>query len=124
MTPIEEVRDLFLAANTETQFRTVASRSYYAAYASIMPIAASLGFVATTTGRDHSLVAQFLSAHSNPLLRRIGKDRLPRLRKIRNRADYELQTGFTRGLAEEALRTAEEVVGWINALVQPSGNAS
>jgi uncharacterized protein (UPF0332 family) len=120
MTPIEEVQNLFSTATTETQFRTVASRAYYAAYASVMAAAGPLGFVATATGRDHGRLAQFLSAHTNPLLQRIGKYRLPRLRKIRNRADYELQIGFTRSLAEDALRTAEEIVAWIESIIPPT----
>lgn len=121
MTPLEEVQDLFSTATTETQFRTVASRAYYAAYASVMGAASSLGFAATATGRDHGRLAQFLSGHPNPLLQRIGKYRLPRLRKIRNRADYELQIAFTRGLAEDAVRTAEEIIAWIEAILPPKG---
>ena len=85
-----------------------------------MTIAPSLGFVPTATGADHGRLAQFLANHANPLLQRIGRYRLPRLRKIRNRADYELQIAFTRGLAEDAVRTAEEVVGWINAIAPPT----
>jgi uncharacterized protein (UPF0332 family) len=120
MTPIEEVRNLLAAANSEAQYRTVASRAYYAAFAEVITLAGPLGFVPTGSGADHSRLAQFLAGHTNPLLQRIGRYRLPRLRKLRNRADYDLQVSFTRGLAEEAARTAEEVIAWIAAIAPPS----
>lgn len=122
MTPIEEVRDLFARATTETQYRTVASRAYYATYAAIMSFVPSLGFSAGGTGADHGRLARFLAQQANPLLQRIGKFRLPRLRALRNRADYELHLRFTNGHAEEAVRTAEEVIDWIEALRPSSGS--
>jgi uncharacterized protein (UPF0332 family) len=119
MTPIEEVRTLLAIASSETQYRTIASRAYYAVFAEVIALAQLLGFVPTGSGADHGLVARFLLGRANPLLQRIGRHRLPRLRQLRNRADYDLHTIFSRGLAEEAARTAEEVIGWIGSITTP-----
>jgi len=113
MTPIEEVRGLLAAASSETQYRTVASRAYFAAFTVVIDLAKKRGFVPRSTGDDHQDLIAFLKQSRNDLLRRIGFSRLPRLRSIRNRADYDQNQPFARGLAEEASKTAEELIGWI-----------
>lgn len=120
MTPIEEVRTLLEAAQEETQYRTVASRAYFAAYAASITIAQRQGFSPNRSADDHGRLIDFLKLSTNPLLRRIGYHRLPRLRSLRNGADYDRANLFTEGLAKEAAQTAEEVVGWIDSLM-PGG---
>jgi hypothetical protein len=78
MTPIEEVRELLQAAREDTQYRTVASRAYFAAYTAAITIACSQGFVPNQSGDDHARVIAFLKQSPSQLLRRIGYNRLPR----------------------------------------------
>src|SRR5271155_2760468 len=108
MTPIQEVRSLLAAATTDTQYRTVASRAYFATFNAVVAIAQRQGFIPTSSGDDHRDLIAFLKQSRNSLLSRVGFSRLPRLRAIRNRADYDQGQPFPRGLAEEAATTAEE----------------
>jgi hypothetical protein len=116
MTPIEEVRDLLAAAGTEVQYRTVASRAYFAAFVVAIDVATRRGFTPTQTGADHQNLIAFFKKASNSLLNRIGHHRLPRLRSLRNKADYDRGTPFPQGMAREAVETAEETIGWLNSL--------
>jgi uncharacterized protein (UPF0332 family) len=116
MTPIEEVRGLLAAAATDTQYRTVASRAYFATFNAVVKIAQRQGFIPRSSGDDHRELIAFLKQSRNSLLNRVGFSRLPRLRALRNRADYDQSQPFPRGLAEEAATTAEETIGWINSL--------
>jgi hypothetical protein len=60
-------------------------------------------------------VISFLNSATDPTLRRIGSSRLPRLRALRNRADYDWESPFTRSMAEETVETAEEIVfDWLS----------
>src|ERR1700730_8758755 len=111
MTPIEEVRGLLAVASSETQSGTVASRAYFAPLNVVIAVAKKRGFVPKAAGDDHQALISFLKGSTNDLLRRIGFSRLPRLRAIRNRADYDQDQPFSRGLAEEAAKTAEELIG-------------
>jgi uncharacterized protein (UPF0332 family) len=116
MTPIEEVLNLLAAAASDTQYRTVASRAYFAAFNQIIRLAQQQGFVPRSSGDDHRDLIAFLKRSRSSFLNRIGHSRLPRLRAIRNRADYDQGQPFPRGLAEEAVKTAEEMIAWISNL--------
>src|ERR1700686_3731953 len=102
MMPIEEVRQLLLAAKTDTQYRTVASRAYFAAFNGVIAISSRHGFVRRSTGDDHRDLIAFLKNSPSALIRRIGHHRLPRLRSIRNWADYDQSQSFSHGMAVEA----------------------
>ena len=116
MTPMEEVENLLVAAIEETQYRTVASRAYFAAYNAVMRLAKLRGFEAEESADDHRRVISYLKLQNNDLIRRIGFTRLPRLRTLRNRADYVLDVRFERGLAEEAVETARQIIEWARSL--------
>lgn len=120
MTPIEEVRGLLHAAASDTQYRTVTSRAYYAAFTLAMAFAQPLGFAPDHTGADHQRLITFLTQNKNQLLHRIGKYRLTRLRRLRNSADYDVMHPFTEGMAIEAVQTAEEVIGWLESMTPPN----
>lgn len=116
MTPIEEVRALLAAAKTETQYRTVASRAYFAAFNGAISVASRHGFVRRSSGDDHRDLIAFLKSSPSSLIRRIGHHRLPRLRAIRNWADYDQNQQFSHGMATEAAATAEEILNWLSNL--------
>jgi hypothetical protein len=51
-----------------------------------------------------------LKRHSDPVVQKVGFNFLPRLRAIRNHADYDLNREFTKALAEEAMERATEII--------------
>jgi uncharacterized protein (UPF0332 family) len=110
MLPIAEARKLFESAESETQFRTAASRAYFAAFNWIIEFAKARGFVEQKSSEDHRRLIDFLKSSGSETLRRIGHHRLPRLRKLRNHADYVHDAEFTHGMAEEAVTDAENVI--------------
>jgi uncharacterized protein (UPF0332 family) len=116
MTPLDEVKSLLATATTEVQYRTVASRAYFAAFNAAIAFAARRGFTPDQTGEDHKHLIEFFKHEKLDLLRRLGHHRLPRLRALRNRADYKLSIAFTQGMAEEAMQDAEEVISWLQRL--------
>jgi uncharacterized protein (UPF0332 family) len=116
MDAIDEAAQLLAAAQCETQYRTVASRSYYAAYNRVIPLAERLGFVTSRTSDDHQALIAFLKSLDVDLLKRIGFHRLPRCRRLRNLADYDQKTAFTHGYAKEAFDTAAQIIGWVDAI--------
>lgn len=110
MHPLVEARNLLDAAENETQLRTAASRAYFAAFRDLLEYAKKLGFSETKSGEDHKLLIAFFKANPRDLLRRIGHSRLPRLRKLRNHADYVHDVEFTKGMAVEVVEDAELII--------------
>ena len=110
MDPITEVKSLLETATTETQFRTVASRAYFATYNHLIELVVQRGFVPNKSAHDHRRLAEFLTCQKNDLLQRVGKHRLRRLRKFRNHADYQHDIPFTKGIAVEAVAEAELII--------------
>jgi hypothetical protein len=80
MTPLGEVKSLFAAATTEVQYRTVASRAYFAAFNAAIALAAKRGFTPDQTGEDHKHLIEFFKSQKLDVLQRLGHHRLPRLR--------------------------------------------
>ena len=67
-------------------------------------------FIKEGTGDDHRLLVEYLKNSADPGLKKIGYGFLPRLRALRNRADYEMSPPFTKGAAEDAMERASEIV--------------
>lgn len=111
MTPLEEVKQLLAAAETETQFRTVASRGYFASYTRTITLAEKVGFNPARTGDDHKNLFTFLKNHRSNVLVRIGV-RLGRMRSLRNRADYTMSHHFSKGFAQDVVSDAEQIETW------------
>lgn len=110
MTPLQECEQLFSAAQTETQYRTVASRAYFATYNHVVKVAIRLGYSPMANSDDHQRLIQFCKSAGPQLLKRLGHSRLPRMRALRNHADYEQGLPFTEGMAEEALEDAKIII--------------
>lgn len=110
MTPLELAEKLLADAQSETELRAAANRAYMAAFQHLLAHRCLEAFPATATGADHRLLIKHLKTSAIPTQRTIGIRLLPRLRALRNHADYELKHPFTRGLAEEALDIASEII--------------
>ena len=106
MTSFDELRELMARASFEVQFRTVASRSYYAVFNGLIPLLDKRGFCPSNRGDVHQQLIEFLKAMPEPVWRTAGHSRLPRLRRLRNRADYLRTTPFMRHHAAEAAADA------------------
>jgi uncharacterized protein (UPF0332 family) len=113
VTPLEEAEKLLAVAAEDTQFRTVGSRAYFATFNRVKGFAIPLGFSPVRAGDDHKGLSQWLmSCRTNSVLVRIGR-RLGDMRRIRNRADYDMSVTFTRGFALNLIQDARAIDGWI-----------
>jgi uncharacterized protein (UPF0332 family) len=92
----------------EARFRTAVSRAYYAAFCSLREYASDrLGFSAANTGEDHTGLVNFLGRLGSPWFS-IAQD-LSRLRKWRNRCDYEAKL-VRKDMSRNALRRAARIL--------------
>lgn len=105
--------DLLDRAENEDGYRAAASRAYYAVYQHVLLKAEQVGFKRTRKGEDHQLLIAFLKAQpkGSPLYL-VGVRTLPRLRALRNHADYDEKPPYTRGLAEDAVDMASDVINF------------
>jgi uncharacterized protein (UPF0332 family) len=122
VTPLEEAQQLLTVAAEETQYRTVASRAYFAAFNRVKVFGLKFGFQPVYSGSDHKTLAQFLAAKKNSLLRRIGQ-RLSSMRTKRNRADYDHLLPFTQGYAQNMVQDADQIEQWIVAVEKAAQSA-
>ena len=107
---LDHARKTFESAVNEAGYRAAASRAYIATFQHLRRHSRLKDFNPGKTGEDHRDLIDFLKGSDDGLLRRVGISRLPRLRALRNHADYDLDIPFTKELAEEALDQAEEIV--------------
>ncbi len=106
---LQIAEDLLSGAENEAKLRAATSRAYMAAFQHLIkhPMVA---FTKTGKGDDHRLLIQHLQKSNDDPLNKIGYRYLPRLRALRNRADYSLDVSFTKGMAEDALERATEII--------------
>lgn len=110
MSALDVARALLETGDTEAEWRAACSRAYFATFQYLINHPKCRRFVRVNGPNDHQLLIEFLKQSSDPVLRRIGLRFLPRLRSLRNLADYELDARFACGLAEEAIELAEEII--------------
>ncbi len=101
--------ELLRTARDQAGYRAAASRAYMAAFQHVRDHPRA-GFTAGKTAEDHRDLIEHLKRSSDPQVRRLGYDHLPRLRSLRNQADYDMANEFTRGQAEEAMERATEII--------------
>lgn len=109
-TPLDVAENLLAQADGDAGFRAAASRAYYAAFQHILAHPKLTGYQRSRTGEDHRLLIEYLKKSSDPALKKLGISYLPRLRAIRNEADYETSIHFTHEMADEALERATEII--------------
>ena len=100
---------LFESAETESRYRSSASRAYFAVFQHLTNSAA-VNYSSVNTGEDHRRLIDHFKNSAESNLRRLGYNRLPRLRAIRNHADYDLAREFPRAIAQEMLEDASEIL--------------
>ncbi|MDK9720757.1 MAG: hypothetical protein OEL53_06190 [Rhodospirillales bacterium] len=99
---------LYRNATADAEFRAVASRAYMAAFQHAIRHNKT-NFSPQKSSLDHRDLIKHLQSQTDQSLRRAGAALL-RLRFLRNWADYDLHTPFTKKLAEEALDRAYEII--------------
>jgi len=111
---VEESKKILASAVNQEGYRSAASRAYFGTFQHVARHPKLSEFVLSKQGEDHRNLIDYLPGSPDPLLNRIGLSRLPRLRALRNHADYELDIPFTKELAQEAIDDAEEIVSdWL-----------
>jgi hypothetical protein len=106
-------------APEEACCRAAISRAYYAVYgAARMRARDQDGLQLPATGAAHQQVMTHYLQGASPLHRAIGAN-LGRLRRARNRADYDEQLDRPLALAQFAVRRARQVVAQLQALTPP-----
>ena len=98
--------------------RAAISRAYYAVYGAARTRARDQESAAAATGDAHQRVITHYRQGPSPLHRAIGNN-LRRLRRARNRADYDDQLERPVALAQFAVRRARQVVAQLQALAPP-----
>lgn len=110
MTPFELAEKILAEGRSETEHRAAASRAYMAVFQHLLFHRTLARFPATRSGEDHRLLIAYLKNRREEPYHTIGMRHLPRLRVIRNRADYDLARSFPRYLAEESVDRASEII--------------
>ncbi len=106
-------------APEEACCRAAISRAYYAVYGAALTRARDQdGLQLPATGDAHQRVITHYRQGPSPLHRAIGNN-LRRLRRARNRADYDDQLDRPVALAQFAVRRARQVVAQLQALAPP-----
>lgn len=106
---LDEAQDLLANAKTETRYRTVIGRAYYAAFHFLSAEAESAGFTPTGRGDDHTLLIRYLVGHQKQEFRHSGA-LLRRLKASRTQADYRLLRWIQHREAKDAFLSAEEIM--------------
>lgn len=107
---LEDARARLAIANTEVEYRNVTHGVYYAVFHYLMNHPACAAFQPAEDGGDHKRLIEFLKTHPDPRLKAIGFRHIPRLRALRNKADYKIQETFTKHFAIEALNRVDEII--------------
>jgi uncharacterized protein (UPF0332 family) len=107
-----------LAGGTsEVDWRTAASRPYYAAFHVARRLFADLKFTVPRADRAHQYLVFRLSNSSEAAMEQAGRD-LETLRRLRNRADYDELPLLTQAQAAAAVQLAENIIQALDAAQQ------
>ena len=93
--------------DSEVDWRNAASRAYYAAWHRCLPIGRSVGLSAERG--VHRQLIETLEQDRNMTLRSLGYI-LRQCRKLRVKADYEIETDFSPEDAQVALTQSEKIL--------------
>lgn len=107
------------ASNAEEDWRTGASRAYYAAFHLGSAFVRNLGFVVPNAERAHAYLWLRLQNCGDPTVQRAGI-LLNDLRRQRTRADYDLQHSFSQARAHAAVQDAMTIIQVLDAVVEPA----
>jgi uncharacterized protein (UPF0332 family) len=102
---------------TEAEWRSAASRAYYAAFHVARKILSQCGFTVPRGDRAHAYLWLRISNSKNATVDKAGRD-LKAARSDRNWADYDLDRPFIQRTALDQLKLIESVIN----NMQPIGN--
>jgi uncharacterized protein (UPF0332 family) len=105
------------AGSAEAEWRTAVSRAYYGAFHVARQMMTELGFAVARGDRAHSYLSRRLLAAGDPQVQQAGSD-LNSLRGDRNEADYDLHRSITQAAAALHVRTAEQILRFIDTSQQ------
>ncbi len=119
-----DVADELAGGLREADWRSAASRAYYAAFHLARAVLRQCGFSVPQGEQAHVYLSLRLANSGHPDIVQAGHD-LNYLRTVRNRADYDLDRSFDHRLAldhvqlaAEVIRTLEELLALTSALAQ------
>ncbi len=98
----------------EGDWRSAASRAYYAAFHVARDLLSHLGFVVPRADRSHQYLAYRLSNSGDPMVSASGRN-LETLRRLRNRSDYDAVPPFPRTEAAASIRLVEDIIQILDA---------
>jgi len=99
----------------EADFRSAASRAYYAAFHAARDVLAALRFRVPRADRAHDYLYRRLNNCGVAVVRQAA-DLLLDLRRLRNEADYDVRPPFPAVQAADAVADAEQVLQTLDAL--------
>lgn len=101
-------------AGTEGEWRSAASRGYYAAFHVARQLLLDLGFAVPRAERAHAYLWLRLSNSGHPDVVQAGSN-LNDLRGERNRADYDGKRAFHAATADRLVQMAEQIIQVLDA---------
>jgi uncharacterized protein (UPF0332 family) len=104
-----KVAHALLKGTTEAEWRSAASRAYYAAFHVGRLLLHDLGFSVPRADQAHAYVWLRLANCGHPDVSRAGQN-LSYLRSKRNRADYDAQVTMSHAEVSGYVQTAEEII--------------
>jgi uncharacterized protein (UPF0332 family) len=103
------------AAGHESDWRSAASRAYYAAFHVTRDLLTALGFTTPYAERAHDYLYHRLNNCGEAAVQQTAS-LLNELRRRRNRADYDIHTSFAGPIAARAIAQADDVIRTVDAL--------
>lgn len=102
--------------NHETDWRSVASRAYYAAYHGCREVAEHAKLDVSQRGSVHAALSDALVAPSNPTALRSLGFMLTQPRRWRVDADYRIDLPFTKAEAALSVETCKQILDKADAI--------
>jgi uncharacterized protein (UPF0332 family) len=102
---------------SEGEWRSAVSRAYYAAFHVAQDLLRQVGFAVPQDDQAHAYAWLRLANSGNPDVQRAGND-LNELRRMRNRADYDLQRPFEQRTAIDFVLSATSIVELLEDLAR------
>jgi uncharacterized protein (UPF0332 family) len=104
-----DVADELATGIREADWRSAASRAYYAAFHIARRLLGRCGFGVPDADQAHAYLWLRLCNSGQPDIKRAGED-LQYLRKIRNQADYDIDDPFDQRQAVEVVQQATDII--------------
>jgi uncharacterized protein (UPF0332 family) len=118
MNPVDflDVAGEWAAGNREAEWRSAASRAYYAAFHVARKLLHQAGFVVPQAEQAHAYLWLRLANAGHPDVERAGND-LIYLRRVRNAADYDLDRPFAQLAALDHVQLATDAAKLLETVV-------